>query len=152
MKLIAYTFKAITCPILEYANTKWSLIISNTNIKKLQTIQNTAFRIATDYTQDTNTQHLHDKTKVFPMDTQSKLLVNQPKQLTQTQTHSLHDFNGYSNPPRNIKATIFYNNEHTDIIISKLDITTEKCRENHKHIHTTITSQYLSSKKKKFFL
>ena len=82
MKLIAYTFKAITCAILEYANTKWSLIISNTNTKKLQTIQNTAFQIATDYTQDTNTQNLHDKTKVFPMDTQSKLLVNQLKQLT----------------------------------------------------------------------
>ena len=30
---------------------------------------------------------------------------------------------------------------------SKLDITFEECKENLKHIHTTITSQYLSSKK-----
>ena len=39
-----------------------------------------------------------------------------------------------------MKVTIFHNNEHTTIIISKLDITPEKCRENLKHIYTTITS------------
>ena len=38
---------------------------------------------------------------------------------------------------RNIKATIFYNNEHINIIISDPNITTEKCRENLKHIYTT---------------
>ena len=41
-ELIVCTFKAITHPILVYANTIWSPIVSNTNIKKLQTIQNTA--------------------------------------------------------------------------------------------------------------
>ena len=55
--------------------------------------------------------------------------------------------NAHSYPPRNMKATIFHNNEHTNIIISKLDITPEECKENLKHIHTTITSQYLSSRK-----
>ena len=38
-ELIVSTFKLITRPILEYANA-WSPIISNINIKKLQTIQN----------------------------------------------------------------------------------------------------------------
>ena len=47
-----------------------------------------------------------------------------------------------------MKATVFYNNEHTNIIISKPYITPEKCRGNLKHIHTAITSQYLSSRKK----
>ena len=46
-----------------------------------------------------------------------------------------------------MKATIFNNNEYTNIIFSKPDITPEKCKENLKHIHTTITSQYLSSRK-----
>ena len=45
--VIVSTFKAITSPILEYANIIWSPIVSNTNIKKLQTIQNTALQIAT---------------------------------------------------------------------------------------------------------
>ena len=46
-----------------------------------------------------------------------------------------------------MKATIFYNNEHTNIITSEPDITPEECREDLKHIHITITSQYLSSRK-----
>ena len=46
-----------------------------------------------------------------------------------------------------MKATIFYNNKHTNIIILDLDITPEECRENLKHIHTTIISQNLSSRK-----
>ena len=73
----------------------WSPMISNTNIKKLQTIQNTDLQIVTGCTRDTNTQHLHDETKVFPIDTHLKLHANQLKQLTQTQTHSLHDLNAY---------------------------------------------------------
>ena len=81
------------------------------------------------------------------MDTHFKLHATQLKQLTQIQTHPLHDFNAYSDPPRNMKTTIFYNNEHTNIIISKLDITPEECRENLKHIHTMITSQNLSCRK-----
>ena len=81
------------------------------------------------------------------MNTHLKLHASQLKQLIQTRTHPLHDLNAYLNPPRNMKATIFHNNEHINIIISKPAITPEKCRENLKHIHTAITSQYLSSRK-----
>ena len=125
-ELIVSAFKAITHPILKYTNTIWSLIISNTNIKKLQTIQNTALQIATGCTQDTNTQYLQDKTKVLPMDTHIKLYATQLKQLNQTQTHPLLDLNAYLNPDRNMKATIFHKNEHTNIIIPKPDITPEE--------------------------
>ena len=62
-------------------------------------------------------------------------------------TTALHDLNAYSNPSRNMKATIFFKNEHINIIISEPDITREECRENLKHIHITITSQYLSCRK-----
>ena len=50
-------------------------------------------------------------------------------------------------PTGNMKATIFHNNKHTNIIISKPDITPEECKENLKHIHITIMSQYLHFKK-----
>ena len=46
-----------------------------------------------------------------------------------------------------MKDTILHKNEHTNIIISKPDITSKESRENLKHIHTTITSQYLGSRK-----
>ena len=81
------------------------------------------------------------------LDIHLKLHATQQKQLTQTQTHSLHDLNAYLDPPRNIKATIVHNNKHTNIIISKPDITPEEYRENLKNIYTINTSQYLSSRK-----
>ena len=39
-----------------------------------------------------------------------------------------------------MKATIFHNNDHTNINISKPDITPEECKKNLKHIHIIITS------------
>ena len=81
------------------------------------------------------------------MDTHLKFHVTQLKQLTQT--HSLHDVNAYSDSPRSMKATIFHNNEQTNIIIAEPDITPEECRENLNHMLTTITSQYLSLRKNK---
>ena len=116
-KLIISIIKAITCLILEHENTIWSLIISNTNIKKLQTIQNTGLHNVTGCTQDTNTQHQHNKTRVLLMDTHLKLHAIQLKPPTQTQTHHIHDFNAYSDSLTNIKATIFHNNECTNMII-----------------------------------
>ena len=85
------------------------------------------------------------------MDTHLKLHATQLKQLTQTQTHPLHDLNAYSDPPKNMKATIFHNNKHTNIIISKLDRKLEECRENLIHIHTTITSQNLNYRKQRSY-
>ena len=82
------------------------------------------------------------------MDTHLELHGTQLKQLIQTQAHLLHDLNEYSDPYSNMKATIFHNNEHTNIIISKVDITTEKCREKLEHIYTIITSLYLDLEKK----
>ena len=77
---------------------------------------------ATACTRDTNTQHENqDETKIFPMNIHLKLHATQFKQLTQTQTYPLHDLKAYSDPPRNMKATIFHSNEHTSIIISKLE-------------------------------
>ena len=49
--------------------------------------------------------------------------------------------------PETRKPQSVINNEHINIIISEPDITTEECRENLKHIHSSITSQYFSSGK-----
>ena len=67
------TYKAITRPILEYASTIWSPIISNINMYKLQTIQNSAHRTITGSTVDTNSHHMHTETKILPIDTHMKL-------------------------------------------------------------------------------
>ena len=66
------TYKTLTRPIIEYASTIWSPIISETNLHKLQTIQNSSFRILTGCTRDTNAQHIHEK-KVLPLKEHLKL-------------------------------------------------------------------------------
>ena len=107
------------------------------NCKPLKT-QLCELLLAGHKTQILNT-YTQDETKVLPMNTHLKLHATQLKQLNQIQTHPLHsDLNAYLNLPRNMKATIFHNNEHTNIIISKPDITPEKCRENLEHIYTII--------------
>ena len=69
------------------------------------------------------------------MDTHLKLHATQLKQLTQTQTHPLHDLNAYLNSSRNMKAKIFHNIEHTNIIISKPDIIPEESEKPQTHLH-----------------
>ena len=80
---------------------EWNPIISNSNIKKLQIIQNTALRITTGCTRDTNTQRLHDKISVLPMGTHLKLHAIQLNQMTPTQTHLLHYLNALLDPQIN---------------------------------------------------
>ena len=54
------TYKTITRPIIEYASTVWSPTVSDTNLNKLQTIQNSSLRTATGCTRGTSAQHLHE--------------------------------------------------------------------------------------------
>src|SRR6476661_4009815 len=84
------TYNTITRPVIEYGNTVWSPIISDTNLNKLQTTQNTALRIITGCTADTNIQHLHTETQVLPLSTHLKLHASQLRQKAQFPTHPLH--------------------------------------------------------------
>ena len=77
---ILATYKAITRPILEYDSIIWSPNASNTNIDKLQIVQNTALRIATGCTHDTDTHPLHDETNVLPIHQHFQLHASQISQ------------------------------------------------------------------------
>ena len=79
------------------------------NCKPLKT-QLCALRLAAHEIQTLNTYN--HETKVLPMDIHLKLYATQLKQLTQTLTYPFHDLNAYSDPPRNMKATIIHNSEH----------------------------------------
>ena len=88
------------------------------------------------------------------MDTHLKLHATQLKQLTQTQTHPLHDLNAYLNPPRNMKATVFHNNEHTNITSQYLSsiknnivtYTTPYDIHQNKHYHVIYIQNWYNSK------
>ena len=64
---IWWTYKVVMRPALEYASSIWSSLASSTSIKKLQVMQNAALRTATECTQDTKIQHLHDDTLILPI-------------------------------------------------------------------------------------
>ena len=144
---IINTYKAITRPVLEYASTIWSPIVAPTNINKLQVIQNTALRIATGCTKDSNIEHLHNETKILPMTEHLKLHSSQLRQQTQHPNHPLHAFTRQPPPNRYKKQTIFDNNNNytynIDLEPDMADNITIK--QNIKDIHTSITQNYLHS-------
>jgi len=107
------TYKTITRPILEYGSTIWSPLISDTNLNKLQIIQNLALGIATGCTRDTSTQHLHDETKVLPLNERLKLHASQLRLKKHVTQHPLFQLNKTNPKSRHIRETIFDNKEYT---------------------------------------
>ena len=143
------TYKAITLPVIEYASTIWSPIISDVNLNKLQIIQNDALRTITGCTSDTNTQHLHVETKILPLRNHIRLHASQMRQKSQLPTHPLHDLN---NPDKNLrqkKETIFDDWSGKTIRIDpKPDTPTpDSISQSLKTIHTMAVSECISEYK-----
>jgi hypothetical protein len=144
------TYKAIVLPVIEYASTVWSPIISDTNLQKLQTTQNTALRLITGCTSDTNIQHLHIETKTLPLSNHLKLHASQLRQKSQLPTHPLHGLTQETHPGRRKKETIFNNWNGKTININNKNtnpITPDEISQNLKTIHTTIVTECLNSYK-----
>ena len=140
---ILATYKAITRPVLEYASTIWSPNASETNIDKLQIVQNTALRIATGCTHDTNTQHLHDETNVLPIHQHLQLHASQIRQKAQHPTHPLHKLTIDPHTPRLKKQTTFNNINYTTNIDTHPDTVTQQISANSTQIHTSIVQTHL---------
>ena len=112
-----------------------------TNLQKLQTTQNSALRVVTGCTPDTNTQHLHKETTTLPLSNHLKLHASQLRQKSQLPTHPLHDLIKQSECPRKKKQTIFNDWGKKTVSISNSNTippTPETISQNLKTIHTTI--------------
>ena len=141
------TYKQYTRPILEYASPAWAPIISETNITKLQAIQNAALRCATGHTKDTNQKHYHQETQVLPLRTHIRMTTSQYRESARDPEHPLHETLATPDPPRDMKSTA---------IDTKYSLTVQSCdrenkneeerRINRKIIHTTIVKQHLSAR------
>jgi hypothetical protein len=142
------TYNAITRPVMEYASTIWAPITAQTNLNKLQIIQNTALRIATGCTQDTNVTHLHDETKILPLDKHLRLHGSQQRQQAQHPDHPLHDLTTRPPPDRYKKQSIFQNNNNYTYNrdIEPDHANNETIKQNMKDIHTDITENYLTTR------
>ena len=144
------TYKTLVLPVIEYASTIWSPVISDTNLHKLQTTQNNALRVITGCTSDTNTQHLHQETKTLPLSNHLKLHASQLKQKSQLPTHPLHNLTKQVACTRRMKQTIFENWSGKTIDINNnntMPSTPDSISQNLKTIHTMAVSECLKSYK-----
>jgi hypothetical protein len=141
------TYKAVVRPIFEYASTIWYPILSESNLQKLQTTQNSALRIITGCTSDTITQHLHKETETLPLSNHLKLHASQLKQKAQLSTHPLHDLTQQTKCPRNLKQTIFDSRSRKTFNINNNanPPTPDSIAQNIKTIHTMAVDECLKS-------
>ena len=141
------TYKTLLLLIIEYANTIWSPIISSTSLNKFQKIQNAALRTITGCTLDTNTQHLHSETKIFPLQNHLKLHASQLTQKAFNPTHSLHPLTTQEAHPKYKKQSTFNNNINYTLNIPFSTQTTShtQIKNKMKTILTKIVHDYISS-------
>ena len=104
------TFKAIVRPSLEYACTVWSPIISETNLQKIQSVQNSALRIATGCTSNTNQNHLHIETQILPLKHHFNLHASNMKQKSAFPNHPLNHLLKQPPPIRTMKHSLYQSN------------------------------------------
>ena len=138
-------YKTVTRSILEYAGTIYAPIISDKQLTALQVKENQGLRIATGCTSDTNINHIHDETKILPIEKHLRLHSSQLRQKASHPDHPLHRLTTQPQPLRLKKKTIFNNNQYTLNIdpdpTHAIDENTIK--RNMKTTHTTIVQDHL---------
>ena len=132
-------------PVLEYACPAWAPIVSQTNLSKLQSIQNAALRVCTGHTRDTNHRHYHDETQVLPIETHTRMISSIYRENCRSPDHPLHEALHDREPDRDMKRTVF-NTTHVTTVHSCDTQAEDKTRkENKAKIHTQAVKEYLAN-------
>ena len=100
------TYKSLIRSLFTYAVPIWYPNTSPTNINKLQTLQNSALRIATGCVKMTDPHHLHTETQTLPINDHLSLLCSQFLARTLIPSHPSHPFTTAPSGPRNIRHTL----------------------------------------------
>jgi hypothetical protein len=106
---ITLTYNSIIRPLINYAVPIWSPPTAKSHIKRLQTIQNSALRLATGCTLATKIDLLHHEAQILPIEQHNTLLSTQALIQLHNTTHPNHQhLNNFSftNPRRQMKHTI----------------------------------------------
>ena len=103
---IIITFKSLIRSIFTYAAPIWFPNSSPSAIKQLQTIQNSALRIATGCVMMSSIDHLHAETSVLPVHNHLSLLCSQHLAKSLHPTHPSFNIVTSSSGPRSMKHTL----------------------------------------------
>ena len=110
------TYKATCKSVLEYGSPVWSPNISDTSWSRLQTVQNSALRLATGSYTMAAIEHLHRECKILPLQDHGKMLAEQ--YLAACHLHGHPGQGDLGRPPdRNLKQTyLSYKHRVADLI------------------------------------
>ena len=145
------TYKLLVRSILHYAAPVWFPNTAAYNIEKLQRIQNTALRVATGCIGRTPIPHLHEETKVLPINDHLSLLCQQFLARALQPGHPSHNVALAQPGPRGIKATLrsafftpnFYRT-YTNTGTPSGVIPTSTYKSTIKQIHTDVVSRTMA--------
>ena len=103
---LTLVFKQYMRSVMDYASPSWHSTLSNTQLNKLQTTQNTALKIILGSTQTTPTEHLHTEAKMLTikqhLDMRGTQFLASVINNIDSPCHYLHD---HPPSPRQIKNT-----------------------------------------------
>ena len=103
---LVHAYKAVCRSTLEYGAPIWSNTISDTNWRKLQTVQNEALRVATGCHRMSGIDHLHEETKVIPLRRHSEMMTKQYLHGCYRPNHPANKHVNDPDPPRRMKRTV----------------------------------------------
>ena len=139
------TYKHLTRPVLEYACPAWAPIASDTNIRKLQTVQNAALRCATGHTRDTNQTHYHNETQALPRATHMRLITSQYREGARDPDHPPRREATVPDPVRRMKSTAFHTSQVTVVHgCAPLGEEKKEVVRNKRRLHTVIVQDHIN--------
>ena len=136
------TYKAIGQSVLEYANPR-SLIIGESNWKRLRVVQNYALKIATGCHKMTHTDHVHTECKMIPIKKHCELITDQFLLSNYRPGHPGNRLINNPSPKRRIKPSVIY---QRDKVSDMLPVNDDKMwKVGLKTLHTRAVGRAISS-------
>jgi hypothetical protein len=106
-KTLLLTFKCLIRPVIDFGSVIWYPNASATSVKKLQTTQNSALRIATGNHMMAPVEHLHVEAGVLTVDSHLRLLNSQFLASALCPSHVSHEVVNLPPGPRKMKQTLY---------------------------------------------
>lgn len=141
-------YKQFVRTTLNYAAPSWSPTISQTNLNRMEKVQNKALRINTGCTSTTPISHLQAETKILPLRNHLNMIGTQFYSRLTNPSHPQHPLTKAEPTPRHKKNDPI---THYSQLLSSLPPKPEKTSLI-KHIHTQFTARALASQPKNSIL